>query len=210
MHLVSQVIFNYAIDRKIGTHSGELSTIAELKDVISKTFHDQMMRVAVERVVQIIDTDDVVYPEGVSRFHTLKNKQSQQYKTVVVGQEQFKFYVVDKIMYPRDVRKILNEKYGGTLDFDAKKLNEEQPICDFHVSERTQYGLRTSNPTANHLSDSFIGNPTMYTLRSVYCCTADEGTIFVDRDLNQIWPQATKQPPKPLIELLSKTKEEIR
>ena len=200
MHLVSQVIFNYAIDRKIGTRYGELSTIAELKDVISKTFHDQMMRVVVERVVQIIDTDDVVYPDGISRFHTLKNKQSQQYKTVVVGQEQFKFYVVDKIMYPRDVRKILNEKYGGTLDFDAKKLNEEQPICDFHVSERTQYGLR--NPKT--------GAPTEYTLRSVYCCTADEGTIFVDRDLNQIWPQATKQPPKLLIELLSKTKEEIR
>ena len=112
MHLVSQVVFNYAIDRKIGTHYGELSTITELKDVISEKFRDEMMPVVVERVVQIIDTDDVVYPDGISRFHTLKNKQSQQYKTVVVGQEQFKFYVVDKIMYPRDVRKILNEKYA--------------------------------------------------------------------------------------------------
>ena len=199
MHLVSQVVFNYAIDRKIGTHSGKLSTIAELKDVISKTFHDQMMRVVVERVVQIIDTDDVVYPDGISRFHILKNKQSQQYKTVVVGQEQFKFYVVDKIMYPRDVRKILNIKYGGTLGFDAKKLNEEQPICDFHVSERTQYGLR--NPKT--------GAPTEYTLRSVHCCTADEGTIFVDRDLNQIWPIKTGQAPKALTDLLAKNKEKV-
>jgi len=199
MHLVSQIIFNYEIDRKIGTHKGEFSTITELKEVINKTFRDQMIRVIVERVVQIIDTDDVVYPDGISRFHTLKNKQSQQYRTVVVGQEQFKFYIVDKIMYPRDVREILNKKYGSTLDFDAKELNEKQPICDFYVSERTQYGLR--NPKT--------GAPTQYTLRSVHCCTAGKDKIFVDRDLNQIYPQVTKQPPKELVDLLAKTKEKI-
>ncbi len=200
MHLVSQVVFNYKIDRNIGTHFGEFLTITELKDVIDKTFSDKTLRVVVERVVQIIDTDDVVYPDGISRFHTLKNKQSQQYKTVVVGQEQFKFYVVDKIMYPRDVRKILNEKYGSTLDFDEKNLDKKQPICDFHVSERTQYGLR--NPKT--------GAPTQYTLRSVHCCTAGKDGIMVDRDLNQIWPVATNKPPKELVALLAKTKEEIR
>lgn len=199
MHLVSQVVFNYAIDRKIGTHYGELSTIAELKDVISKTFNDQMMRMVVERVVQIIDTDDVVYPDGISRFYTLKNKQSQQYKTFVVGQEQFKFYVVDKIMYPRDVRKILKQKYGSVLDLDSQNLDAKLPVCDFYVSEQKQYGLR--NPKT--------GAPTEYTLRSVYCYTADEGTIFVDKDLNQIWPIKTGQAPKALTDLLAKNKEKV-
>ena len=202
MHLVSQVVFNYKIDRSFGTHFGEFLTITELKDAI-KRFSNEMACVVVERVVQIMDTDEIIYPEGVSRFYTLKNKQSQQYKTIVVGQEQFKFYVVNKILYPRDVSKILNEKYGSTLDFDENKFNEKQPICKFYVSERKQYGLR----------DSKTGAPTQYVLRSVHCCTADKDGIdgvFVDRDLNQIWPQATKQPPELLIELLSKTKEEIR
>ena len=200
MHLVLQVVFNYAIDRKIGTHYGELSTITELKDVISEKFRDEMMPVVVERIVQIMDTDEIIYPEGVSRFYTLRNKQSQQYKTVVVGQEQFEFYVVDKILYPHDISKILTKKYGNTLDFYEKKFNEKQPICDFFVSERTQYGLR--NPKT--------GAPTQYTLRSVHCCAADKiGRILVDRDLNQIWPTKTKQPPKELVDLLARNKEKV-
>ena len=192
MHLVSQVVFNYEIHHKIGTHMNEFSTITELKDVIDKTFSDKTLRVVVERAVQIIDTDNIVYPR-------VRCLQSQQYKSIVVGQEQFTFYVVDKIMYPNDVRKILNEKYGSTLDFDEKNLDKKQPICDFHVSERTQYGLR--NPKT--------GAPTQYTLRSVHCCTAGKDGILVDRDLNQIWPVATNKPPKELVDLLARNKEQV-
>lgn len=201
MHLVLQVVFDYDIENSVFHNTGTFSDITELRNVVKKYYiNNNLHYLSIGRSVQIIDMDKPVRPDGVSAFqHLTDNKSAKQYKTTEIDRDVLSMVICSKIMYPRDVRKILKLKYGSVLDFDSHKRDEKQPICDFYVSEDQRYGLR--NPTT--------GAPTSYVLRNVYCRNAEPTDIIVNEELNQIWPKAIKQPPRQLTDLLAQKTENI-
>ena len=197
MHLVSQVVFNYDIGNGFFHNTGNFSGIKELQNAVNEYYtRNDLQSLCVWRIVQIVDMDK---PEH-SEFRFLTGTQhAKNYKTTEIDRDVLSMHICSKIMYPRDVRKILIKKYGNVLDFDSENLDEKQPICDFYVSEREQYGLR----------DSKTGAPTKQTIKSVCYRRAEPNEIIVDKKLNQIWPTKTKQPPKELVDLLARNKEKV-
>lgn len=201
MHLVSQVVFNYDIKISLFHKTGNFSGINELQNAVNEYYtNNDFQSLRIWRTVQIIDKDEPIRPAGMSAFKFYTDKQSvKQYKTIELDKEVLSMHICQKIMYPRDIRKILKQRYGSVLDLDSQNLDAKLPVCDFYVSEQKQYGLR--NPKT--------GAPTEHVLRHVCCRRANSNDLIVDKNLNQIWPTKTKQPPKELLEFLARNTEKV-
>jgi hypothetical protein len=117
---------------------------------------------------------------------------------VKVAEETITLVVTDKLIYPKDVRKILNKKYNSTFNLDKYKLDEKIPVKRFNVSEDNMTGMIVN------------GRQTHYTLYNVYCKQLTPNDVVIDKNLNQIWPKKTGAVPTTLTEMLSRTKEIIR
>ena len=199
MHLLSQVVFEYNIHGNVCAQSlnekeknSSFKTIEELKGVIKNNNSFVPYVLDITRSVQVIDTDTVEYMSQAPFVITAA--------PTVLGCEGIRMIVSNKLTYPQDVRNILNQQYGSTLDFDVnKQWHESTPVYFSGVNERKQYGLRNSKTDA----------PSSYTLYFVKCRPLGSKDIVVDDNLNQIWSQKTNAAPKELIALLAKTKEEI-
>lgn len=198
MHFVQQVVFDYTITDGFWARNGSIENIDELQKAVVDGFKGGMETLSVQGKSQIVDTDKKEKATGIEQF--LVDKQIKP--IAILSKENVDLIVADKLMYPRDVREMLKQKYGSTLDFDKTKYDENKPVFFRGVSERTQYGLR----------DSKTGAPTQYTLRSVDCYPlVEKCDIVVDKDLHQIWPENENKGnvPVALTKLLAKQKEKI-
>lgn len=193
------VIFTYDI-RDRNTHTGESSsfnTIDDLKLVIQNglDYYKMPYTLNVTRAVQIVDTD--LPNKNENDIISMSYVQPHPH---ILARDGFDFIVADKLIYPKDVRTILKNKYGNTIDFDTnRKWDEKQPVFLDGVIENTRYGLRDSN----------TGAPTQYTIRSVVCYPLTDKHIVINKNLSQIYPEKTGKIPTVLTELLSKNAIEI-
>jgi hypothetical protein len=117
---------------------------------------------------------------------------------VNVADEKLNLVVANKLIYPKDVRKILKKEYNSTLDMDTQKLDEKIPVKRFNVSEQNMTGMVVN------------GMETHYTFYNFHCEQLTINDIVIDKNLNQIWPIKTGAAPYNLTEMLSRTKEIIR
>lgn len=193
MNLISKVIFSYDIRAGRFGQSSSFESIDELKQVIQEAQYQKPYNLSVKRTIQIIDTD--IKPKesdfGSVFFPTLINPTVR----VEIPAETISFSVADKLLYPKDVRKILNQKYGSVLNFDEKKLDENKPIRSFYVQEEHE--------------DSALGY-NEHIVRNVYYSQLSPKDIVVNDKLEQIWPEKTKTAPESLNKILAKTKEEVK
>lgn len=193
------VIFTYDIRDK-NIHMGESSsfnTTDDLKLAIrnGRDYFQMPYKLNITRTVQIVDTD-LQKENG----HGIIGVSYDQPHPHVLKRDGFDFIVSDKLIYPRDVRMILQKKYNSTIDFDTnRKWDEKQPVFLDGIIENHRYGLR----------DSRTGAPTQYTMRSVVCYPLTDKHIVMDSNLNQIYPEQTGKMPTVLTELLSKNAIEI-
>ena len=194
MHLVSQVVFDYNIGGVLSGDSGIFNDDAELKAAVQKMFNGEMMTLDVARTVKIVDKDHVIYPNGISRFFI---DRKTEFKTAEFEPERVKVFVVDKLWYPNNVREFLMKNYGSILDFNPK--SKTKPICDFHVSEY-------DGPIATNQKTR---QPVSCKVKTVHYRTVEKGDIFVDNNLNQIWPKKTGKMPVALTNLLAKKTEKV-
>ncbi|MBP5485904.1 MAG: hypothetical protein J6Y07_04335 [Alphaproteobacteria bacterium] len=101
----------------------------------------------------------------------------------------FYFYVMDKLVYAKDIKKYLYDNYGETFEFYG--VSKEMPIAFGGWTKETYQPLSSPKPI---ISKKYVYNY----IRPNY--------IVVDRNLNQIWPVATGKPPVGLIDLFKKTR----
>lgn len=197
MNLISKVIFSYDIRAGHFGQSSSFESIDELKQVVQEAEYQKPYNLSVKRTIQIIDTDVKVRDEPKMAFNV-----GQEFKNPPViceiPAESVVFCVADKLLYPRDVHKILVEKYGRTFNFDETKMDADKPV-KFGMSDSNVFGL---NPVQKAT--------TQYTLHHVHCSPLTQKDIVVNDKLEQIWPEKTKTAPKSLNEILAKTKEEIK
>jgi len=123
------------------------------------------------------------------------------------------FLVADKLLYPKDLRQILNAKYGSVLNLENYKLDEQLPIKCYSVSERETIGINKQNTSAKS-GDPKTKVPffvdTHYILQKVHCEQVKPDDIIVNEKLYQIWPKDTGRVPYQLTNLLAQQKEIIR
>jgi len=181
MNLESKVVFKCDI-HNVFTFSHEFESLNQLKTIIKSQDRSEIpYSIDVIRRVIVFDrdkkTNGIIYsPNGVS-----------------VADEKITLVVANKLIYPKDIRRILNKEYNSTFDLSKYKLDEKVPVKSFDVSEKRVTGMRVH-----------------YTLHNVSCEQLQPNDIVIDRNLNQIWPIKTGKVPSVLTEMLSRKKEIIR
>jgi len=115
--------------------------------------------------------------------------------------DNFKFIIADKVPYLSDLQKYLLDNFSkGT-----------EPCQDVHFKNMAQFD--ESKPIfftgPYEYNGSFLPDAPL-DKRPLTARPLTSKDIVLDKKLNQIWPVATNKPPKELIALLAKTKEEIR
>ncbi len=182
MHLVSKVVFDYNIVNGDFLGDKNLSSLEDLKNAIKKnTTYEKPFLVRINRIVKIMDTDSPILHDGNPFSVMIQDK----FKTVQFDDEHFDFTVVDKLTYQPDVRKMLIQKYGSTLNLEGKKLTDNIPVLYFGVIENNNF-------------------------RYVNCRSLTPKDIVLNKDFHQIWPIKSKRPLLALEKFLRKTKETIR
>jgi hypothetical protein len=186
MNLESKVVFKCDI-HNVFTFSHEFKNLDELRTIIqNQCVSETPYSIDIVRHVIVFNRDEknngVIYsPNGVN-----------------VADEKINLVVANKLIYPKDVRKILKKEYNSTFDMDTQKLDEKIPVKRFNVSEQNMTGMVVN------------GMETHYTLHDVYCEQLTPNDVVVDKNLNQIWPIKTGMAPYKLTEMLLRKKEIIR
>ena len=124
--------------------------------------------------------------------------------------DSFKFIIANKVPYMADLRQYLSknlEKYSSD-NFITKGTEVCQEV---HFKNFAQFSTKKpiffTGPyeyNGTLLPDEPLKNRPL-TVRPL-----TDKDIVLNKQLNQIWPIATNEPPKELVALLAKTKEEIR
>jgi len=185
MNLESKVIFKCDI-HNVFTFSHEFKNLDELRTIIQGQCVSEIpYSIDIIRRVIVFDrdkkTNGIIYsPNGVN-----------------VADEKLNLVMANKLIYPKDVRKILKKEYNSTFDLSEYKLDEKVPVKSFNVSEKDVKGA------------AGYSWQTLYTLHNVSCEQLQPNDIVIDRNLNQIWLKKTGKVPTALTEMLSHTKEII-
>ena len=114
--------------------------------------------------------------------------------------DRFKFIVADKLPYMEDLQQYLLKNFSrGTT-----------PCQNVHFKNFAQFN--TSRPIfftgPYEYNSSFLPDQPLEK-RPLTARPLTDKDVVLDKKLNQIWPVATNKPPKELLALLAKTKEEI-
>ena len=114
--------------------------------------------------------------------------------------DSFEFIVADKVPYIEDLQQYLLKNSGqGT-----------KPCQEVHFKNFAQFN--TSRPIfftgPYEHNGSFLPDQPLEK-RPLTARPLTNQDVVLDKELNQIWPVSTNKPPKELLELLVKTKEEI-
>lgn len=189
-----KIIFTYNLSKEWFGEAGSVQTITEFKDLIKQKSDFVPYTAKIQR--NIVKDLQKNTPEN-ELFNPFNNDELKVGDFITT--DNMSFMVKDKLLYPKDVRSILKEKYGNTLDFD-KNIDENTPVAYFYVTESERIGLR----------DALTGRPTSYTFRGVSYSLLTPKDIVVDTNLNQIWPVKTGKMPDALVKIFSKQKEIIR
>ena len=165
--------------------SGPVKKIADFEDLkhYVATYSSSMpYTIDIIEMVYNVDTDRYV---GGGR-NTLGLRRAWNNYLVVDEEEinKFKFFVGNKLIYPVDIINFLTEQSGSPLDFDVKA--ENKPVMLDGVHEQIIVGTRDKK-TGALLPDKKV--------RSVKWHYLTNQEIFVDRNINQLWPRDTGEIP---------------
>lgn len=189
---------SYEMDYNLGW--AVVSTkINRSKDLVNciKNFTDvNYGPVHIKRIIENIDAN---YEFPTNRFKNFAYDKKDVLSRI--EDEKFTFYVVDQIIYAKDIKKMLLKNYNTTFNFNEK--NDKQPIVYMGIREYKRTGIAKFKP-------DFGIVPTTYTLRSVVWYNLTDNDIVIDKNMHQIWPTKTNQVPKAIVDFLNKTKENIR
>lgn len=111
----------------------------------------------------------------------------------IIDSENLNIIVMDKLIYPKQVRELLIKKYNDTFDFDELNLPVYHPVYFGGVLEREELGPINPN----------TGDKTTYTRRYVQCRSLKEGDIVVDKHLHRMWREKTHFIPADVIQFFS-------
>lgn len=171
---------------------GLFLTLEELqKFTKAQNISDQPCRLKISSVLQIIDPSRKA---NKKKIFTL----GHQKDPTIIGEttlEKLTLWVVDKLLFPKDIPDILMQKYGSTYNFDKLELKEDLPIQRFKRLDHQSIGLY----------DPKIGGRRVRTWYTVYCEQFKHGDIVLNNNLHQIWDaQGGVSTPTVLTELLKK------
>jgi len=187
MNLISKVVFEYNIIAGRVKETSSFQEFEELKQIIKNATYQKPFNLHVSRNIQIIDNDLKPIEERV--FWFVNPEFTDRSIRAEIKGEHLNFIVMDKLLFPNELRKNLAEKYKDIENLNWPTRFEYEPVKNFKITEK--------------LRDEKI-------VRLLYFSRLTSGDIVVDKNLNQIWPEKTGKAPSALAQLLSKTQEVIR
>ena len=194
MNLKMLVVFSFMDhDEYVPAHR-KLDNINQLKDYIAgccQANQKKIHKIEIIRDLCLINLD-----EGEKRFMDFNQDSIDGHKVLSRIEDGKITLITPQYYYPKDVRKLLKKEYGSVLNFNP--ADEKKPGI-YTVYEHTSRGLMNQKTFC----------PCINTWNDVSWKPLTTKDIVVDKNCNQIWPTATKQPPIGLIELLSKKTEKV-
>ena len=184
MNLVSEVIFKYKIEPvqlvRIA-ESGRFSTVEELQQAIQESRFNKpnkTLQVSVQRIVEIKDMDAPIartdFPSindcilgGKDKRETVRFKDSRWNTS---------FFVADKLMYPSDVRKLLQEQGHDPELLNHNQLRLNTPVIYWGIEENSKTGLIVKGRKTNQI------------FHRVSCRNLTNDDIVAHKDLRLEWP----------------------
>lgn len=139
--------------------------------------------------------DKVSYSLCVTR--TVRIVADNNYPGQVIKTDDFTFVIADKLMYLGDLQAYVKKNAVGT------------ECQDVNFKNFAQFGL--DKPiffTGHEYNGSFLPDAPV-AKRPLSCRPITAKDIVVDKNLNQIWPAKTNNPPVGLVELLNKQTEKV-
>lgn len=193
MNLTAKVVFIYHIQAGRFGQLSAFESIDELRQVIREIEYKRPFDLSILRNIQKFYPYEMKSKLGL-RWQDFENMPGEEEITT----DKINFVVLDRILYPQEIRDALIKRYGGVLNFQP--TSETKPVFF--------YGVKSfKKPVFSEIKSEPVKHVNVF--EANYRC-AQDNEIIVDSNLNQIWPENTGKEPETLIQLLSKTKEIIR
>jgi len=164
---------------------GTVLTLEELQNFTQlQTIHDQPCKMLVSSVLQTIDPSRQADKKKIFSLELQKDP-------TIIGEttlETIPLWIVDRLLFSKDIPDILRQKYGQTYNFDKLVLDENLPIRAFDRLKHNSIGL--VDPKTGRGSDN--------SWHTVYCEQFQHGDIVVNKLLCQIW-DAKENTPTPTV-----------
>lgn len=193
MNLTAKVVFIYHIQAGRFGQLSAFESIDELRQIVKETEYKRPFDLSISRNIQKFYPYEMKSKVGW-KWQGLKNMPGEK-ETIT---DKINFVVLDRILYPQEIRDALIKKYGGVLNFQP--TDETKPVLF--------YGVKSfKKPVFSGLKGEPVKHVNVFEVD--YRC-AQDNEIIVDSNLNQIWPEKTSKAPETLTQLLSRTREIIR
>ena len=186
MNLMSKVVFEYNIVAGRISETASFKDLDELKQIIKGAPYQKPFTLHILRNVKIIDNDLRLVEKRIPWFVDPEHKDASIRAEIEC--EHLDLIVMDKLIYPDELRKNVAKKYANITGLDFPTRFEREPVKNFQIVEKYK-GEKLS--------------------RFLYFSPLMPRDIVVDANLKQIWPEKTDVAPSALTNLLAKTKEII-
>lgn len=173
MDFCLRVVFEYNIKKGAVCQKGQFSDIFNLRNILQNSLNHDSFELILTKTV-------------------LAEKYAQNQKPVVLDSEKFNIIVMDKLTYPRDIRRFLKQNYNNIFNFDELKLPASAPVYFGGVLEREELGPIDPN----------TGDKTTYTRRYVECRTLNDNDFVVNKNLCKFLPVSSDLIPWKIIKFL--------
>ena len=184
MLFTSDVVFKYNIRKGAVCQKGLLPDCGALFDIVRNSLNAESFELVLTRTVQIIKYTQITDKKPI---------------IIDIDSQDLTVIVADKLTYPNEVRKFLENKYNNIFNFDELNLPGNKPVYFSGVREIEELGQINPN----------TGDRTTYTRRYIESRPLTDKDIVVNKNcLHQIWPTKYDQMPFEMLKFL-KTKETI-
>ncbi len=157
----------------------QISSFEDLAHYVACYSSSLPYKIEIKRIVYTLDTGRYV----TSGRSTLGQKRCLNNHPIIDKKTTDKFVLLvgNKLAYPADVARFLTEQYGSALDFNA--IQKDKPVMLDKIQTVMAPGKQTRSAQWHYLT---------------------ENDVFVDRNMNQLWPINTGTVPAGLVEMFNK------
>lgn len=159
----------------------QISSFEDLANYVASYSSSLPYKIEVKRIVYTLDDGKYI----IGGRSTLGQKRSLNGHPIIDKNitDNVAFFVGNKLAYPADVARFLIEQYGSALDFNATQ--KDKPAVLDKIQTVMAPGKQTRSAQWHYLT---------------------ENDVFVDRNMNQLWPENTETVPVGLVELFNQEK----
>lgn len=154
----------------------------------------------IEDINHIIQPDYLWYPAilKLERFVCINGGLGDQHHTQRIKTDSLEFFVVDKLVYLKDVFEILNKRdYTIRVDFHPGGYLKQDTPCLFYKANIDCSKDKPMAPGTDKIKELYV------------CKPFNEIDIVTNTNLKQILPINTGKPPRALVDLLAQKNEKI-